>query len=352
MTQLLQKSTRILILLIFLFSCESVVDPDEDVQGNHGWPFFSPVTDEVLFLSAGDLFIGDLSGNKINLTRTPVEENSAVWSPNGDKVAYIRRNQSSEYNYDEGLFVINADGSNNRYLNINCFSADWFPDNQRLVFFDLDSSRLAMMDCDGKNYQTILPTNAVQYSKIHYLPKVAPDGKSIIFLQIASSGLFNLVKTDLSGGSVDTLATNCLNESPDDIGSPAWSHNGQKIVYISPEGIKTIHADGTNCVLIATDLQKSLHYPRWSHDDQKIAFCVYRWSNEDDANSIIYLINADGSNLTQFTDNSPGSDIIYRAPDWSMADDKIVYMHSDSYGCDAGDIYVQEIDGKEGQKIF
>jgi Tol biopolymer transport system component len=99
---------------------------------------------------------------------------------------------------------------------------------------------------------------------------------------------------------------------------PAWSPDGTQIAFRSERGensdIYVMNIDGTNLRRLttheATDTQ-----PSWSSDGARIVFATNRATDSADVNEQnfdIYLINSDGSELTQIT-NDPSSE---RYPDW------------------------------------
>ncbi|MTB24253.1 MAG: hypothetical protein F2920_11405, partial [Actinobacteria bacterium] len=72
----------------------------------------------------------------------------------------------------------------------------------------------------------------------------------------------------------------------------SWSPDGTKIVFVSSSQIYVMDADGSNQTNISNN-SSSDDTPAWSPDGSKIAFMTDR-----DGNYSIYSMNPDGSNPT------------------------------------------------------
>ena len=125
---------------------------------------------------------------------------------------------------------------------------------------------------------------------------------------------------------------------------PAWSPDGNSIAFTSDrdgdEEIFVMHADGTQ-VRQLTDLDSSTEvflsrFPAWSPDGDSIAFTVA--SISADIEFSIYVMNADGTQVRELTDNDHAN---FR-PVWSPNGDSIAFT-SDRWG--VAEIFVMNADG-------
>ncbi|MGC5009573.1 hypothetical protein ACLQ2R_02290 [Streptosporangium sp. DT93] len=89
-----------------------------------------------------------------------------------------------------------------------------------------------------------------------------------------------------------------------------WSPDGTKIVYGTFGGLKVINADGTGATALGVDGS----FPAWSPDGTKIAY---------GSNRNLYTVNPDGTGVTQLTSVPSGSDAF--GPDWSPDGTKIAF---------------------------
>lgn len=119
---------------------------------------------------------------------------------------------------------------------------------------------------------------------------------------------------------------------------PAWSPDGKKIAYESNQAggweIYTMNSDGSDVVQLTSTTRS--HFPNWSPDGTKIAF--YYEAPPNNTNHVIYVLNADGGELTPLTDPTIGA----RVPVWSPDGTKIAYY---SYYANPSGIYSINPDG-------
>jgi Tol biopolymer transport system component len=130
----------------------------------------------------------------------------------------------------------------------------------------------------------------------------------------------------------------------------AWSPDGSRIAFVNivdePEGLPgvwtnkeifVIGADGSNLTRLTNHPAWDEH-PVWSPDGSLIAFQTRRDELPNDNNAEIYVMDADGSNVTRLT-NHPAPDDY---PAWSPDGSRIAFMsHRDGNW----EIYVMDIDG-------
>ena len=123
-----------------------------------------------------------------------------------------------------------------------------------------------------------------------------------------------------------------------------WSPDGSRIVYQIDRGpdvdvdldeaLYVINADGTGEISLTGSFPGDDQDPSWSPDSTRIAF---NKENTGPPIAGIYVINADGSGLTQLTDGNG------RDPDWSPDGSRIVFKRSTEPP--ESSIYVMNADG-------
>jgi Tol biopolymer transport system component len=106
-----------------------------------------------------------------------------------------------------------------------------------------------------------------------------------------------------------------LTDDPGFDACPAYSADGEQITWCGPGGIWLMNQDGTD----KRQLTTFGTFPDFSPDGTKIAF---NGAPSGSTNVDVWVIDADGSNLTQLT-TAPGPD---RFPVWSPDGTKIVFQ--------------------------
>lgn len=164
-------------------------------------------------------------------------------------------------------------------------------------------------------------------------PAWSPDGRALVVVHGCLDDLYVL---DVESGESSKLANP---KNTYGVEGPSWSPDGDKIAFaIDYNSIWLVAADGS----VLRELTKYgpgffVDVPSWSPTGTKIAFAL---SEPGDKSCHIYVMNDDGSNLTQLT-HGPGYNY---GPIWSSRADRILF-HSFNQG--DGQIFVMNPDGSE-----
>jgi Tol biopolymer transport system component len=131
---------------------------------------------------------------------------------------------------------------------------------------------------------------------------------------------------------------------------PAWSPDGKKIAFATDRGgnweIYLVNADGTNEINLTNNPASDFDNvgggpgPSWSPDGSKIAF-----ESNRDGNYQIYVMNADGSNVKRLTTDPSLED---SSPAWSPDGTKIVFTRNSG---GQYDIFVMDADGTNQTRL-
>lgn len=165
-------------------------------------------------------------------------------------------------------------------------------------------------------------------------------GNQIAFVGDYEGGISGLYRLNLLEGTPTLIVE-------DYVGSPKWSPNGKRIVYVSaigehgspPYHISVVNSNGTN-IRNLTDGQTRHHSPTWSPDGKRIAF-IGPPDYESSGVLAIFIIDSDGGNLTQLTPFA-----YYNYPSWSPDGSKIAY-----YTFVPDGIYTVDVDSLEYEQL-
>jgi len=115
----------------------------------------------------------------------------------------------------------------------------------------------------------------------------------------------------------------------------AWSPDGSRIAYDDYSDIYVMNADGSGLMALADYPSIALDdSPSWSPDGTRITFASAQrtWAEEGPSSkdSDIYVMGADGSNITRLTYDSPGTErgemSTDLSPAWSPDGDRIAFI--------------------------
>lgn len=263
----------------------------------------------IIFSLNGDIYRMDIeAAEPLNLTNTPgIDDDEPVWSPDGTRIAFsARQDENSD------ILVMDANGLNVVQLTqneANDSSPTWSPDGSRIAFASNrdEDGGLYVMQSDGSNVTQLLSGAA-------YNPDWSPDGTKLAFVFNQEIHSMNV------DGSNLTRLTNVNHPYTTD---PAWSPDGKKLAFATFQDqgpqIYIMNTDGSALTQISSNQLVFLdtREPAWSPDGQRIAF-VRATSNavHGTVPYRLYAVNADGTGETALTPVENG----YSSPDWYPAD--------------------------------
>jgi Tol biopolymer transport system component len=290
--------------------------------------------------AVGDIYVVDEEGtHETKLTCTKQLEEDPIWSPDGQKIAYLTTGPSGF----GMLHVMNADGTNRiRLPEGNLAGAvqgggapAWSPDGQKIVFVEIYSGDLYVINADGTNEArlTTLPSGYSEDATALGSPAWSPDGKRIAFARgtvpdtstasaesstepasASAEGLNGIYLINVDGTGLRKLTSLAGERIFQEFEGPVWSPDGEKIAFYYNGAINVIDADGSG----RKELTARTHDPpqlAWSPDGKRIAFIGYA--------SELNVINADGSGQRSLT-NAPGLSYVLW-PTWSPDSQKLAF---------------------------
>ncbi len=272
-------------------------------------PVWSPDRQKILFSSDQGLHVMNADGSGRQILAPGEGFHSYRWSRDGGRIVYQVTTDTGEDIFEE-LWVMQADGSGKLRLAPNASSPSWSPDGSRIAYEN--EQRIRVIGSDGSGDTPVTPETVSAFQ-----PAWSPDGTQIAFVTLGDNEIF-VMNPDGSG------AVNLTNGAGSDEG-PTWSADGSKLAFNTApidqpleSEVAVMNRDGSGRINV-TNRPGFDFGPDWSPDGLQL---VYQTSDDDDAE--IFVVNADGTgqrNLSQRPDTREGS------ADWSGNGPGVVASH-------------------------
>lgn len=194
-------------------------------------------------------------------------------------------------------------------------------------------------------------------------PDYSPDGDRIVFERRFGGAMPDaLITMGADGSSPGIVRTTCVTDPCLGDNSPAWSPDGNQLVFERAFGpivddnaagldLVTANVDGSNeqVILHFRSLEaqgKEPHDAQWSPDGSRIAVNILNIKAKPRNGSAIYVLNADGSGLRRVTPLRLNAG----NPDWSP-DGKRIVFNSSYEGQAAVEIYTVRPNGRGLERV-
>jgi TolB protein len=208
--------------------------------GNDGYPAVSPDGERMAFYGKYDnrktWSIHTVNTDGTNMQRlthsTNVWDSAPAWSPDGKKIVFAREYADSFDEWQEEVWLMNADGSEQRQIKSLEGRAPYFLQDGRIIFHSKTGpSQICIADIDGNNVIKLTDNNANDWS-----PKVSPDGTQVAFISNRDKN------QEIYTMKIDGSNQKRITYSEDTDWGPAWSLDGEKLFF------NARNSDGSNYV--------------------------------------------------------------------------------------------------------
>lgn len=279
---------------------------------------------------AGTEAIARPSATSSRPTPTPVPPTSTPQTPlsgSGGGVLTFRSDRTGR----PGIFIMNADGTDQRLVTDRVDSSfpDFSPDGERIAFTTTAPymGTLTTTTMDGSDQRVLLARNR-SISE----PDWSPDGTRLVFIfhthqyfSISVMGLFDADYLPLTKAVTEQINA-----------TPRWSPDGSLIAFSSNRAgdseIYVMDSDGGN-VRQLTDNDTPDYSPSWSPDGSQIAFASRRDGNWD-----LYAMDILGNNVQRLTEHT-SMDV---EPAWSPDGNRLAFSSNRDGDWD---VFVMHLDG-------
>jgi TolB protein len=239
------------------------------------------------YADSADIYLLDLDqGILWNLIASDTNENMAVWSPDGRRLAFV-----SYISGGADIFIRNREHAEPRNLTrsygIDELHPTWSANSQEIAFHS--SGDLYVINAESGDLRMLSSQGFI------YLADWSPDGAGVIYT-VMSEDIYEIVIVD-----VTTRERVILLQNQQVMQSPVWSPDGSQIALLmfDPQSLKLqlylMNADGTSLQRL-TDGRGDILSPRWSPDGRWIAYAEKLTRNYD-----IYVLEITTGTTRQLT---------------------------------------------------
>ncbi len=241
----------------------------------------------------------------------PGSDRTPAWSPDGTKIAFVRRLDADGLDY---VWTMDANGANATQLGLGEWPA-WSPSGTEIVFVvvdrpagELPTSAIWTMHANGTGRTLVTDHQDAR------IPVWSPDGSRIAYGIDAAGGLSGEIRTIKPDGTADLhLHTTTLVPAPD------WSPDALRLAFADHAkggrvgDVLTMPATGGPIVDVTgshSGLPTTLTAPAYSPDGDRLVF----EGRTPPAATDLYVVDADGSGTATNLTKTPT--ISEATPDW------------------------------------
>jgi len=281
-----------------------------------------------------DIYILDLKSRRVrNLTNAPGGDFRPSWSPDGKRLAFssdrgtpLQRSAGTwEHVHAASVYVVDADGRGLRKISSDgqlAGSPKWSPDGTRVVFYELavaDTFTARGLPAQSSVQSRIVSIDLSTGARVEH---AAGPGLKLSPQFLTATRVAYLAK---SGPSAALTFSSGEAGTSGDIGNPAWSDDGKRVVYQSGPIATIPESRPPGGVLSGRDSRYELLYasgfPAVSPDGRQIVLSERTRRGSADDRTALAIWNTDGTNPRRIF-QADGSAM---SPQWSRDGRWIVF---------------------------
>jgi Tol biopolymer transport system component len=187
------------------------------------------------------------------------------------------------------------------------------------------STQLFMVDARGRHLVRLTtpttedPRDALPSGeqRANVEPDVSPDGTTVVFASVASTGESAILRLSLKTGRVLSLTNATAGAVPVADREPRWSPDGLNVAFTTTVGadmqIAVVNRDGTGYRQLTNDTYFNTA-PAWSPDGKSLVYASYRGPAKDAKGNAIDPLRANGWSLVRVDVATRAQTTLWTAP--------------------------------------
>ena len=248
------------------------------------------------------------------------------------------------------IYAVNADGSGNKKMidaSIGLNHHDWSPDAQKIAAVGYVGSNFStwsihIFNADGTNLTRLTSQTGVWDNE----PRWSPAGNRIAFTRIypADNNKEEIWMMNSDGSNQHYIGVE------GNLGG--WDPNGSKLIFTTEINdnyeIFTCADDGTNIQQITNTTENEIA-PQYSPDGNQVVYSIFTgdlFTNTNTSTYEICVMNADGTNIRQLTNNN----FFDGSARWSP-DSALITFGSDRHAEKQWEVYIMNVDGTNVRRV-
>ena len=242
-------------------------------------------------------------GNQQRITHDGWSNHYPVWSPNGNRIAFMRASHVGGR-----LYTMSQDGSDVQSvsemdLKVALVPPVWSPDGQRLAFVAnegegiyRDQRNVYTVRLDGSDLVKVGDMGGARFPDlVTVAPSWHPDGERLAFAGFDGEELFvRTVRTD--GSDLRQVWSSVPASDSSSVSQVTWSPDGSELLFVA-DGVYIVHPDGGALQELYTLATADYTLAAWSPDESSIAIYTTQLGRGPSPWASLVIMNRDGTDL-------------------------------------------------------